>query len=79
MFRLQFRLYKDGQSRCIAQHQYVPILKRSAMTELDIKAGQYSVKVKITAIRDNAKPSPEDVMQKTFQKRPQKSMAVSLQ
>ena len=51
---------------------------RSVTTELDLEAGQYSVMIKITASRDKSKTTPEEIVQKTCQTRPDKLMAVGL-
>ena len=53
-------------------------MNRSATTELDLQAGQYLVMIKITAFRDKSKPTPEEVVKKTCQTRPEKLMAVGL-
>lgn len=51
---------------------------RSVTTELYLEAGQYSVMVKITATREKSRTTPEDVVKKTCQTRPEKLMAVGL-
>lgn len=53
-------------------------MNRSATTELDLQAGQYLVMIKITASRDKSKPTPEEIVKKTCQTRPEKLMAVGL-
>lgn len=53
-------------------------MNRSATTELDLEAGQYLVMVKITASRNKAMTTPEEVVKKTCQTRPEKLMAVGL-
>ena len=51
---------------------------RSVTTELDLEAGQYYVMIKITASRDKSRPTPEEIVKKTCQTRPEKLMAVGL-
>lgn len=51
---------------------------RSVTTELALEAGQYSVMIKITASRDKSRPTPEEIVKKTCQTRPDKLMAVGL-
>ena len=53
-------------------------MNRSATTELDLEAGQYLVMIKITAWRDKSKTTPEEIVKKTCQTRPEKLMAVGL-
>ena len=53
-------------------------MNRSATTELDLEAGQYLVMIKITASRDKSKTTPEEIVKKTCQTRPEKLMAVGL-
>ena len=53
-------------------------MRRSATTELDLEAGQYIVMIKITAYREKFKPTPEEIVKKTCQTRPEKLMAVGL-
>ena len=53
-------------------------MNRSATTELDLEAGQYLVMIKITAYRDKSKTTPEEVVKKSCQTRPEKLMAVGL-
>ena len=53
-------------------------MNRSATTELDLEAGQYLVMIKITASRDKYKTTPEEIVKKTCQTRPEKLMAVGL-
>ena len=53
-------------------------MNRSATTELDLEAGQYLVMIKITAFRDKSMTTPEEVVKKTCQTRPEKLMAVGL-
>ena len=51
---------------------------RSVTTELALEAGEYSVMIKITASRDKSRPTPEEIVKKTCQTRPDKLMAVGL-
>ena len=51
---------------------------RSVTTELDLEAGQYSVMIKITASRDKSRTTPEEIVKKTCETRPDKLMAVGL-
>lgn len=53
-------------------------MNRSATTELDLEAGHYLVMIKITASRDKARTTPEEIVKKTCQARPEKLMAVGL-
>lgn len=53
-------------------------MNRSATTELDLEAGQYLVMIKITASRDKSRKTPEEIVKKTCQTRPDKLMAVGL-
>ena len=53
-------------------------MNRSATTELDLEAGQYLVMIKITASRDKSQQTPEEIVKKTCQTRPEKLMAVGL-
>ena len=53
-------------------------MNRSATTELDLEAGEYLVMIKITASRDKSKTTPEEIVKKTCQTRPEKLMAVGL-
>ena len=53
-------------------------MNRSATTELDLEAGQYLVMIKITASRDKSMTTPEEIVKKTCQTRPEKLMAVGL-
>ena len=53
-------------------------MNRSATTELDLEAGRYLVMIKITASRDKSKTTPEEIVKKTCQTRPDKLMAVGL-
>lgn len=53
-------------------------MNRSATTELDLEAGQYLVIIKIIASRDKSKTTPEEIVKKTCQTRPEKLMAVGL-
>lgn len=51
---------------------------RSVTTELDLEAGKYSVIIKITASRDKSKTTPQEIVKKNCQTRPEKLMAVGL-
>ena len=53
-------------------------MNRSATTELDLEAGQYLVMIKITASRNKSITTPEEIVKKTCQTRPEKLMAVGL-
>ena len=53
-------------------------MNRSATTELDLEAGEYLVMIKITASRDKSKTTPEEIVKRTCQTRPEKLMAVGL-
>lgn len=53
-------------------------MNRSATTELDLEAGRYLVMIKITASRDKSRTTPEEVVKKSCQTRPEKLMAVGL-
>ena len=53
-------------------------MNRSATTELDLEAGQYLVMIKITASRDKYRTTPEEIVKKSCQTRPEKLMAVGL-
>ena len=53
-------------------------MNRSVVTELDLEAGQYSVMIKITASRNKDAITPEEVIRKTCQTRPEKLMSVGL-
>ena len=53
-------------------------MNRSATTELDLEAGQYLVMIKITASRNKSMTTPEEIVKKTCQTRPEKLMAVGL-
>ena len=53
-------------------------MNRSATTELDLEAGRYLVMIKITASRDKSMTTPEEIVKKICQTRPEKLMAVGL-
>ena len=53
-------------------------MNRSATTELDLEAGRYLVMIKIIASRDKSRTTPEEVVKKSCQTRPEKLMAVGL-
>ncbi len=53
-------------------------MNRSTTTELDLEAGQYLVMVKITASRVKSSATPEDIVKKNCETRPDKLMAVGL-
>ncbi|KAL8810965.1 MAG: hypothetical protein Q9200_002182 [Gallowayella weberi] len=76
VYRLQFELYEDGQEDYIAQNRPKYSMTRSATTELDLEAGQYFVRVKITATRYKSSPKAEDVVLRNCEKRPEKLRAV---
>ncbi|KAL8800928.1 MAG: hypothetical protein Q9182_004810 [Xanthomendoza sp. 2 TL-2023] len=75
-FRLQFELYKEGQEDYIAENRPRYFMSRSATAELDLEAGQYFVRVKITASRDKTVARPEDIVLQNCEKRPEKLRAV---
>lgn len=53
-------------------------MNRSATTELDLEAGRYLVMIKITASRYKSRTTPEEIVKKSCQTRPEKLMAVGL-
>lgn len=77
-FQLQYRLHKDGEADYIARSKPSYFMYRSVTTELDLEAGKYSVMIKITASRDKSRTTPQDIVKKTCQTRPEKLMAVGL-
>lgn len=77
-FQLQYRLHKDGEADYIARSKPLYFMNRSATTELDLEAGRYLVLVKISASRDQSRSTPEQIVRKACQTRPDKLMAVGL-
>lgn len=71
-------MHKDGEADYLARSKPSYFMNRSATTELDLEAGQYVVMIKITASRDKSATTPEEVVKKNCQTRPEKLMAVGL-
>lgn len=75
-YHLQFELYKDGEDDCIVQNQPAHFTRRSVTAEVDLEAGDYSVRVKVTVSRDKTKLKREDVVLQNCEARPEKLMSV---
>jgi hypothetical protein len=77
-FHLQFRLHKDGEDEYIVRSNAAYYMKRSVSTELELEAGVYWVLLKIEAKRYPERPTVEDVIASTCQKRRGKLLQVGL-
>ena len=53
-------------------------MKRSVSTELNLEPGNYTVLMKITAMRNQSNPSPEEVIRKTCRTRREKLLTTGL-
>jgi hypothetical protein len=76
-FNLQFRLHKDDEEEYIVRSNGTYYMKRSVSTELTLEAGNYTVLLKIKATRV-AKPTPDEVIRATCNKRREKLLATGL-
>ncbi|EON68133.1 hypothetical protein W97_07282 [Coniosporium apollinis CBS 100218] len=77
-FHLAFRLHKDDEEDYIVRSSGPYYMKRSVSTELDLKAGNYTVLLKITAVRDSNARAAEEVIRDTCNNRRAKLLATGL-
>ena len=77
-FSLHFRLEKDGEEDYIVRSHGNYLMNRSVSTDLDLKAGTYSVLMKVTATRMSTKPTPEQIIRNSCRDRQEKLIQIGL-
>ncbi|KAL9585523.1 MAG: hypothetical protein Q9212_001476 [Teloschistes hypoglaucus] len=76
-YRLQFKLLKVGHDGLIVESKPYYYLRLSVSTELDLEAGQYTVLVKIVAVRYESKQTPAQVITDNCEARAEKLIATA--
>ncbi|KAL9104248.1 MAG: hypothetical protein Q9163_000796 [Psora crenata] len=77
-FELHFRLDKDGEDDYIVRSHGNYLMSRSVSTDLELGPGTYSVLMKITAIRDTDKKTPEKLIRENCKHRQSKLIQIGL-
>ena len=78
LFKLQFRLHKDGESDYLVRSPSSYYMRRSVSTEVNLEPGSYTVMLKIVASRyDDLRPT-EEIIRKNCKKRRDKLLAMGL-
>ncbi|KAI1178079.1 hypothetical protein F4777DRAFT_576384 [Nemania sp. FL0916] len=77
-FELNFRLHKKGQKEYVVRSIAPYRQKRSINVELDLEAGEYTVLMKINAMRSSSKLPIEEVVRHYASHRRDKLMAVGM-
>ncbi|KAL8653331.1 MAG: hypothetical protein Q9226_003894 [Calogaya cf. arnoldii] len=75
-FQPHFQISKANGEGFVVENKPNYFMRRSATAELDLEAGQYSVKVKFAATRHESWPTPEEIVVKNCKTRPKKVQTI---
>jgi hypothetical protein len=77
-FKLHFRLEKEGEEEYIVRSHGNYGMRRSVSTELTLEPGKYIVQLKITANRDQSRPTVEKVVRDNCKDSREKLLQIGL-
>ena len=77
-FQQSFELYRSDQTEYIISSGGEEDIRRSVSVELDLEAGIYEVRLKVTAVRDDVEDKPEDVIKSNWLERKEKLLRIGL-
>lgn len=78
VFQLSFRLHKAGHEEYIMRTNGAYYGQRSVSLELDLEAGAYEVRLKISAYRDDSADKVEDIVRTNWLVRREKLLQIGL-
>jgi hypothetical protein len=76
--KLSFRVHEKGQEEYITRTINEDYWKRSVSVELDLEAGSYEVRLKLSAVRDSTVSKAEDVIKTNWLNRREKLLKIGL-